>query len=425
MTADDHREQQEEEQEAPSLRGRQGVLPEKVTGTQRRRKRLSRHRDVKPLRLGAHRRKSRRRGRYGKERRRPRRSNLTLLHTAAATAAAATAARDRRHVPNGSFSSDPISPSPLRSQSLSSSSAATTSRAAIVVAATAPPPPPGLEVVLGRFGGPGAVLPHVPLLCRVPIKFQPRTGTGTSVGAGAGAEGSQQQQRQRFLLSRRYARAASDSFLSSRSPVQARSVPRFSSSSSSSLGSSSSSHRRRSFTGSASVGPEAATPTTTTTTTAAGGGPESSPAAAAAAAAYDRLFEDLVFVTLERRLADRLARARGIERVSSSPSTSSPPAPGHSSAPTSVSSPAAASTSEAAASSSCATASESEADRARGPPIGSCRRAAAQAAAAERAGLGGIRPGREMWIWSAVRRTRDRQEKRRFHGDLTWRVHTV
>ncbi|TKA57734.1 hypothetical protein B0A53_00883 [Rhodotorula sp. CCFEE 5036] len=225
----------------------------------------------------------------------------------------------------------------------------------------------------------GQLLPHVPIPCRVPIAAYHHHQHHN--GGGGGANQSRPYHRPiPFLLSRRYARSASDSFLSSRSPVQERSVPRFSSSSSSSSSSpsssssssSSSSHsaparkrQRASLGGSSSVSTAihgSQTGTTSATTT-------------AAAVPYDHhrlLFEELVLVTLERRLADRLARARAAE---------SPPP----------------SSSDKSASSS--------------PEGGGGNRAAA--AVIERAaGMGGgIRPGREMWIWSAVRRTRTRESR--------------
>lgn len=224
----------------------------------------------------------------------------------------------------------------------------------------------------------GQLLPHVPIPCRVPIAAYHHHQHHN--GGGGGANQSRPYHRPiPFLLSRRYARSASDSFLSSRSPVQERSVPRFSSSSSSSssspsYSSSSSSssdsaparkRQRASLGGSSSVSTAihgSQTGTTSATTT-------------AAAVPYDHhrlLFEELVLVTLERRLADRLARARAAE---------SPPP----------------SSSDKSASSS--------------PEGGGGNRPAA--AVVERvAGMGGgIRPGREMWIWSAVRRTRTRESR--------------
>lgn len=200
----------------------------------------------------------------------------------------------------------------------------------------------------------GQLLPHVPIPCRVPIAA-----------------------REPFLLSRRYARSASESFLSSRSPVQERSVPRFSSPSSSSFSScSSSSSSFLSRSAPARKRHRASLGGSSNASTATHGSQFGTTSAAATAVPYDhrRLFEDLVLVTLERRLADRLARARAAE---SPPWSLSDKAAGSSPSP-------------------------------EGGGGGGNR--AATAAIERAAGMGGgIRPGREMWIWSAVRRTRTRE----------------
>ncbi|GAA5987045.1 hypothetical protein JCM10908_001004 [Rhodotorula pacifica] len=273
-------------------------------------------------------------------------------------------------------------------------------------------------------GGREGPVPHVPLLCRVtlvsrtppapsPSPFTSRQKSSTPPPKHAPVPPPPQPQpenRQPFLLSRRYGRSVSDSWLSSRSPVQERSIPRFSSSSSveSSGGLSSSSARRRqqhqnqqqqrrSFSGLSAAQhryPSGHLAGREALTSGEGSG------------AYDRLFEDLVLVTLEKRLADRLARARIAE----------PPSPSHASAPPSASpTPTSASTSKGREAATSKTPSLSSSTAA-GSGSGSCRRAAVQAANAERASLGGIRPGREMWIWSAVRRTRECQQQKSREG---------
>lgn len=258
----------------------------------------------------------------------------------------------RRHVPTRSLS-DPISPSRLHADSLAESTLA--------------------------FLDDEEALSHVSFSYRAPA-LRPRVARTQSLVAADEPDPSPSESpherpvgtsspRPPHLLSRRYTRSLSESFLSARSPVQERSIPRFSSSSFSTTSSApflesdprsaavaEKRRKRRSFGGIGALAAPAPGP--------AGGEAGGPNTLALSPTGSDRLFEDLVFVTLERRLLERLERSRP------------PPSPGPS--PTEGS-------------------SAPPPKRSRSEPL--------------LAGVGGLRPGREMWIWSAVRRTRESQRR--------------
>lgn len=257
----------------------------------------------------------------------------------------------RRHVPTRSLS-DPISPSRLHADSLADSTLA----------------------LLDDEEG----LSRVAFQCRAPAPRPRAARTQSLVAADSEPPLSESpcerpagamSHRPPRLLSRRYTRSLSESFLSARSPVQERSIPRFSSSSFSTTSSApllesdprsaavaEKRRKRRSFGGTGALAAPAPGP--------AGGEAGGPNTLALSPTGSDRLFEDLVFVTLERRLLERLERSRP------------PPSPGPS--PTEGS-------------------SAPPPKRSRSEPL--------------LAGVGGLRPGREMWIWSAVRRTRESQRR--------------